>query len=223
MEDLKMMMVTNTTSFIPFVSLSLLEVKPHDNFSKTTISFASFFIRTCVYQKHQQHCISLLINESGQFTEFRTTLYEEVVHTRVPQGVDLHLKYWWKNGTEKLTIPPLKICTYYTNDNESVNRDCYYKPKSKSFGSLDAFIFSSDDILTCFQVTAAQSHDIGLSGIRTVIRRIKYSNECNIKNIKFIFIMPRKDLCYNEEQRYTNGGKIAAAPRQTIYNNMPLH
>lgn len=144
-ETLKKAMYTVTTLIIPNISLSLLEAAPCDNYSQATISFASSYIKDLVYAKHQESCISLLrevIQESSKFTNFSTTLYEQVVHVKIPKGVDLQLIQISSRSVVNLSIPCHKSEIYYT-DHSTIVPGTYYSTRS-CFPSIDSFFLTDD-------------------------------------------------------------------------------
>ena len=59
----------------------------------------------------------------------------------------------------------------------------------------------------------AQSHNINVNGIKMVLRRLAIVNQKTAVTVRFIFVMPRRDLLYTKEQLYVDGGNCVETPK----------
>ena len=183
-----------------------------DGFHSGPYEFASAYvvdeIYNRVYAKDRSHLIRFLsategIGETGQL---RGILFEKHAHTVIVKGGlfkirDLHTKM-----VSTLKLPNDLTSFLFSNNSQIENAtNCYFRPVSKIFESVDSFI--KPDLL--FQMTGAKNHPCKQTGLRDVLNILD-----NPSNPVLYFVVP-PDLfdSFTYQSYHGKDGKVLSQER----------
>ena len=51
------------------------------------------------------------------------------------------------NNNIDIDVPHSRLHYFIANEHDSIERNCYYRPQSRSFAGIDSFIFCQDNTL----------------------------------------------------------------------------
>jgi hypothetical protein len=182
-------------------SSRLIHRSVKDGFHSGPYLFASAYvvdqIYSRVYAKDRQHLIRFLsatqgIGDTGQL---RGILFEKHAHTVLAKGGSFEIRDL-QTGQESTLLLPADIPTFmYSSNNTEFQaaQNCYFRPVSKIFESVDSFI--KPNLL--FQMTGAKDHPCKQTGLRDVLTILG-----NPQEPKLYFVVPPDRFASFTYQRY---------------------
>ncbi|POM72878.1 Crinkler (CRN) family protein, partial [Phytophthora palmivora] len=155
-------------------------------------------------------------DDSGSTSVVRGKIYEMLCHKwfSLPQQKELHFRSLCSTTLDDLTIPQeMQTVRFTTLDKLQLAQGwTYYRPTSKTFGALDAFISDGNE---CYglQMTLNKDHGIKAAPMNKFLKWLKDDARLNTDQFYFIFVVPGKIAdSYRKQATRTTTGLVSQKP-----------
>ncbi|RIA86762.1 hypothetical protein C1645_828796 [Glomus cerebriforme] len=171
-------------------SSRLVHIHVEPNFVDSYFQFASSIICNKLINSYEHQlgnnlCDLIACNDNqSKIASYRGNLFEDFAHKQLSKGGVFRTRKLKKGiNTTEITNKKIKGLEYnWFTTMKNVREDCYNRPRSKIFETIDSFSLDDDnETLTLYQTTVSTNHGIKVKGLKD----FKYSKWDEISN-KFI-------------------------------------
>jgi hypothetical protein len=189
------------------VSSCLIHISVKDEFRGGPYQFTSAYVAdeiySRVYARDRNNLISFLsatqgIGDTGQL---RGTLFEKHAHTMIARGGSFKIRDLHTEIQSTLEIPMDLTTFLFSNSPQVEDRtNCYFRPVSKIFESVDSFI--KPNLL--FQMTFSKDQPCKQTGLRDVLKILGNP----LKPELYFVVPPDRFASFKYQSYHGNNGKV---------------
>ncbi|CAI2174198.1 6219_t:CDS:2, partial [Funneliformis geosporum] len=185
----------------------LIHIHVGPNFTDKHYQFASSLVSHTLinlYEKQLGNDLRDLITCSSNqspIASYRGNLFEDIAHKELSKGGRFRIRELKKgvNTTEIKDKEVEKLEYNWFTTMKHVREDCYNRPKSKIFETIDSFSLEKcDRTLALYQITVSMNHGIKAKGLK-VFKRSKWDNSSKKfiewdESFKLYFVVPSENF-----------------------------
>ncbi|EGF80090.1 hypothetical protein BATDEDRAFT_88508 [Batrachochytrium dendrobatidis JAM81] len=188
-------------------SSRLIHISVKDDFHSGPYLFASDYVAdkiySRVYEKNRNNLIKFLsaAEEIGETGQLRGILFEKYAHTVIAKGGSFKIRDL-RTGSESTLQLPMDLSTLLFSNNSQVQdaTNCYFRPISNTFESVDSFI--KPNLL--FQMTCAKDHPCRQAGLRNVLEILGNPSKPEL----YFVVPPDRFACFTRQSYLGVDGRV---------------
>ncbi|KAJ8330306.1 hypothetical protein O5D80_001866 [Batrachochytrium dendrobatidis] len=188
-------------------SSCLIHISVSDGFHSGPYQFASDYvvdeIYNRVYARDRDHLIRFVsvTREIGETGQLRGILFEKHAHTVIAKGGSFKIRDL-RTKLESTLQLPMDLTTLLFSNNSQVQdaTNCYFRPISNIFESVDSFI--KPNIL--FQMTCAKDHPCRQAGLRNVLKILGNPSKPEL----YFVVPPDRFACFTRQSYHGTDGQV---------------
>ncbi|KAL5037039.1 hypothetical protein RTP6_7766 [Batrachochytrium dendrobatidis] len=188
-------------------SSRLIHISVKDDFHSGPYLFASDYVAdkiySRVYEKNRNNLIKFLsaAEEIGETGQLRGILFEKYAHTVIAKGGSFKIRDL-RTGSESTLQLPMDLSTLLFSNNSQVQdaTNCYFRPISNTFESVDSFI--KPNLL--FQMTCAKDHPCRQAGLRNVLEILGNPSKPGL----YFVVPPDRFACFTRQSYLGVDGRV---------------
>jgi hypothetical protein len=190
------------------ISHVILQLVPTDDYEEYKVMYSSVYVAEAVASRYAQANKSDLVkfllasDDLSNYGNLRGYVFEGYCHNIISAGGSFSIRSLEPGATQKVEVLKIAKCTKLfaggTFDSAKQGRNNYYRPVSRNFGAVDAWIQS----VGFFQMTVNARHGINMNEMNTCL---SYCLEPNL-----YFVVPSGMFSSFERQNFlTTQGTVA--------------
>ncbi|OAJ41341.1 hypothetical protein BDEG_24962 [Batrachochytrium dendrobatidis JEL423] len=188
-------------------SSCLIHISVKDGFHSGPYQFAFDYVAdkiySRVYEKNRNNLIKFLsaAEEIGETGQLRGILFEKYAHTVIAKGGSFKIRDL-RTGSESTLQLPMDLSTLLFSNNSQVQdaTNCYFRPISNTFESVDSFI--KPNLL--FQMTCAKDHPCRQAGLRNVLEILGNPSKPGL----YFVVPPDRFACFTRQSYLGVDGRV---------------